>query len=209
MRSPLSWIADRLKPCTEVVNSSEFSSDAIVDRLSKPYTKVVISPASNIDLVKKWAPEKSPLHWAVINAICFLSCMAVLFDIFMAEDHLIKRPFVRASYIVWNFGTTVVWLFETSFTVIHQIPRPLTWEHVIEIFLAVYFLVDSLEMLYEWQVKHGKLEEELHDVCINGGAYLYELVECVRIYSARSSFTEIESNDTEEMVIDDEEQVEG
>ena len=135
------------------------------------------------------SPEQSPLRWAVINAICFLASVALFIDILIAEIDLSERLIARAGYLIWNFGTTVVWLSEVAPTIQYSYPV-LKWEHCVETLLAVYFTVDSFHLLYKWKIKKQDIEEELWDVAINAIVYAFAFARVFSIYkrSKRESF---------------------
>lgn len=143
------------------------------------------------------SPEQSPLRWAVINAACFLASVAVFVDVLVAETDVSERPAARASYLIWNFGTTIVWLFEVA-TIIHYRYPALKWEHCVEILLAVYFTVDSIHLIYMWQIKKQDVEEELWDVAINAVVYAIVLERVVSICKRKSDSIQHGENASDE-----------
>jgi len=145
-----------------------------------------------------WSPQQSPLGWAVINAVCFLASVTLLIDVFIAQADLSERPVARAAYLVWNFGTTLVWLVEVSLSV--NLSR-LRWEHYVEIFLAAYFTVDSFHLLYKWKIRKQDIDEELWDVLINVAVYAVASERVYSIYKRESQQQETQSTEATPLVV--------
>lgn len=148
-------------------------------------------------------PDQSPLAWTCINLFCLVWSLILVFDIFLVEEDLEDRPGAAAMYLVWNFGTTAVWCVEVGLQQVgyhascHDDKNHGTffinnhgddgggtqrtrfkllldrWVRWIELGLAVFFLVDSMMLLYKWRLAHNHLEEELGEVLINVFAYLF------------------------------------
>ena len=117
------------------------------------------------------APERYPLGWLGVNVTCLLATTVVLVDVLIATDDLAERPTAAALYLVWNFGTTLVWLAEVGLSVAllqsRETERIMTWEKPVELLLAIYLSCDSLHLLWKSKVKRQDIEEELFDVSVN------------------------------------------
>lgn len=60
-----------------------------------------------------------------------------------------------------------------------------SWVHRIELVIAFYFMIDSIDMLYHWQVPDDDIKAELLDVTICALAYFFELIVTIRAYRKR------------------------
>ena len=82
-------------------------------------------------------------------------------------------------YLVYNFGTTIIWCLEVTLTVLVPaedeggwLDFSLVW---IELLLAIYFLTDSILLFQKW-AKTGDWESELADTMLNTIGYVYFLI---------------------------------
>lgn len=48
---------------------------------------------------------------------------------------------------------------------------------VVEAFIALYFLWDSIDLVYQWNVQHETIPPKLIEVAINMMAYLYLIMD--------------------------------
>ncbi len=72
------------------------------------------SPSSSSSSLQKWVPSQSPQTWIVINTVCFVYSLVLSIYIVKALRDSGERPSVGALYLIWNFGTTIVWCFEAG-----------------------------------------------------------------------------------------------
>ena len=152
-----------------------------------------------------YAPATHPVVWCITNSVCAFASALALADLLIATDDFLERPFATALYLIWNFATTGVWLVEIGLTVVWHIWTALNedgnrtmasdagfwslvtripWIPRIELLLAVYFLLDSMRLLWKWQLQGQDVEAELVEVVINFLAYLYM---CWETYSRAAS----------------------
>jgi hypothetical protein len=69
------------------------------------------------------APESSSISavvWTILNLIAFGASAFLAIDLVVASDNVMERRGAVAFYLVWDFGTTVLWVAEVSF-------RALAW----------------------------------------------------------------------------------
>jgi hypothetical protein len=123
--------------------------------------------------------------WYRINILCFIVSLLVGIDLIVATKTLSERPFAISFYLVYSFGTTIIWCLEIGWNVawkLHQRPEEtrskwLFSKFFIEGLVAVYFLWDSGNLVYEWHVLGEEINaDELLDVGINLLAYLWLIV---------------------------------
>ena len=128
-----------------------------------------------------WIPQESPQRWIWINATLSAASIGVAVDQLVATttQEFSERPTAQALYLLWNFGTTVVWMMEIVLQIVyyhnHQTSTLLLPLEVwVEGALGVYFLGDSVRLLIRWKLHptNNKLEGELWDVGISIVAYL-------------------------------------
>ena len=134
-------------------------------------------------LIAATAPEENPLIWCFVNLLCLLFSLETLANLLLSTQDLSERPTAKGLYLIWNFGTTLVWVTEVSLSVAFQRQnqqqrrQSLSWEKRIELLAAIYFAWDSLHLLWKWKIKKQDLDEEIWDVCINTLVFLYAAYE--------------------------------
>lgn len=126
-------------------------------------------------------PEKNPALWNAINSICFIWSFLLLWEILGVSNNVIEHLLSEQMYLVWNFGTTVLWCTETGSTVWYHGYSASKTSDRIQLGLAIYFLVDSIHLFYKWQNPELDVEEELFDVVIGTISFLGML-----LYSTRA-----------------------
>ena len=123
------------------------------------------------------APERYPFGWLMVNLVCLVATSVTLGDMLIATDDLSERPRAAALYLVWNFGTTIIWLVEVGLSIAllqsREQERRVSWEKPVELILAIYFTFDSLHLLWKWKVQKQDIEEELFDVSVNLLGFLF------------------------------------
>mmetsp|Transcript_9938 Transcript_9938/g.12520 ORF Transcript_9938/g.12520 Transcript_9938/m.12520 type:complete len:176 (-) Transcript_9938:118-645(-) len=154
--------------------------------------------------LQNWVPSQSPETWIVINTVCFIYSLLLSFYIVQALGDLGERPSAQASYIIWNFGTTLVWCFEAgieswwNYRMIvvqrQNDSQKISWwraatssgniANLIELLVAVYFSIGSAVLLWKWAITGENLNERLLDVVTNLVFYFYAMVrDFVRLHS--------------------------
>jgi len=153
-------------------------------------------------------PGICPKPWIILNTVCLLSSTFIFYDILYTEGPL-ERRYGTQLYISWNFGTTIVWVLQTAltywyFNYDHSNTPDITneneddkattsWINRIQLVAAVYFLMDSLHMLYRWRKTNKHVEAEEWDVGISTVAYLFELMVVLRAYYKRGDFEPVQT----------------
>mmetsp|Transcript_15864 Transcript_15864/g.18083 ORF Transcript_15864/g.18083 Transcript_15864/m.18083 type:complete len:184 (-) Transcript_15864:102-653(-) len=152
--------------------------------------------------VGQWVPSRNPSKWIIINLSLLLYSLIISFSIVVALRENDEKPTAATLYLVWNFSTTLAWCIETgleswwsydTYCNISTSTLPgdsefsnrttlqIWWkekkEEMIELVLAIYFLIGSSMILWKLNIKKENVEEELNDVAISILAYLYA---CVR-----------------------------
>jgi hypothetical protein len=128
-------------------------------------------------------PINSPAPWIAINSVCCLISVFLIHQVLRSAGP-IERPYGTQEYITWNLVTTSFWVIEVGLTVWYD-PRMSSWVHRIELVIAFYFMIDSIDMLYHWQVPDEEIGAELLDVTICALAYAFELIVTIRAYRKR------------------------
>lgn len=138
---------------------------------------------NNEERLKEWVPSRTPLRWFLINQ-CLLFYSMIQFSIIIMTIHNTgAKPSVAASYLIWNFGTTIIWCFEAGLElwwIIRTISisrKDLLSIQVLinigEMIIAVYYLIDSISLLYHWESRSDSIQWSLLDVGLNAGFYFY------------------------------------
>lgn len=133
------------------------------------------------------APESSSISavvWTILNLIAFGASAFLAIDLVVASDNVMERRGAVAFYLVWDFGTTVLWVAEVSF-------RALAWRKagrendsvndvnlssialIVEWSLAIFFTGASIRTLIKWRLKKGDINAEMIEVVLNTAAYAY------------------------------------
>jgi hypothetical protein len=134
--------------------------------------------------LERWVPSRHPSLWVVINSLCLASSIAVLAQVLLATDDEVERPEAAAWYFVWYFGTCVIWCIEAGleswWSHSAHVVGGTVWARespssAIELVIAVYFSIDSVLLLYRWEIMKQDVYAELFDVIISCAAYTYAL----------------------------------
>jgi hypothetical protein len=142
------------------------------------------------DQLKQWVPSLSPTRWFIINECLLFYTLAQFSIIVMSVKDSGAKPTVAASYILWNFSTTIVWCFESgleSWWIIRtgalsmvdpekDLSSITVLAYIIELSVALYFLFDSIIFLLEWQVTTQDKTSSLFDVTLNSAIYFYAAI---------------------------------
>jgi hypothetical protein len=130
-------------------------------------------------------PINSPAPWIAINSVCCLGSVFLIRQVLRTAGP-VERPYGTQEYITWNLVTTLFWITEIGLTVWYN-PVMSSWVHRIELVIAFYFTIDSIDMLYHWQIPDDDIKAELLDVTICALAYFFELIVTIRAYRRLSS----------------------
>ena len=171
------------------------------------------------DHLKQWVPRLSPTRWFIINECLLFYTLAQFSIIVMSVKDSGTKPTVAASYILWNFSTTIVWCFESgleSWWIIRtgalsmvdpenekDLSSITVLAYLIELSVAFYFLFDSIIFLLEWQVTTQDKTSSLFDVALNSAIYFYAAIrDFMRIVrgSVKIQLLEEESNNDNNVV---------
>jgi len=153
---------------------------------------------TDLSFLQQWSPNHHPKAWFAVNLICAAASLALLLCLLWAvDDPLAMRPVAAALYLIYSFGTTVIWCVEIGLTAWDNTATSatgsLSWEIRIELALAVYFLVDSLQLLYEWRLLEQDPTINLVEAIFNFAGYLYVAFTCWRLYRQRHVFIDLET----------------
>ena len=125
-------------------------------------------------------PINSPAPWIAINSVCCIGSVVLIRQVLRTAGP-VERPYGTQEYITWNLITTFFWITEIGLTVWFN-PVMSSWVHRIELVIAFYFMIDSIDMLYHWQIPDEDIKAELLDVTICALAYFFELIVTIRAY---------------------------
>ena len=166
-----------------------------------------------LGILKEWVPSQSPRTWLGINAFYFLYSLLISFYIVISLRETGERPGAFGGYLVWNFSTTIIWcleagleslwIFETTGMAAQEEnegdegPTSPWWHklasldyaaNVVELLLAMFYVVVSSTLLWEWKIKNQNVEDSLFDVVTNLTFYFYAMVrDFVRIHNAKTT----------------------
>lgn len=126
-----------------------------------------------------YAPGQKPFHWCLLNALLAIWSLYIFIDAFFE-----KHKDAQAMYLLWSFGTTVVWLVEAILSWNTVAVNKMEW---LVIIVALISTIDSLRLLIRWRlhVKHPeeKLTIEMAEVILNFVAFTISAV-----YYAREAY---------------------
>ncbi len=165
--------------------------------------------------LKAWVPSLYPRRWLIINTTLVLYSLLQLTFIIIAIRYRGERPDATASYIIWNFSTTLAWWIEAglewwwchrTFNATHGTSSN-WWDKYkdvhflaaeLELGLALYYLVDSTHILWVWHIQGEDVLSSMYDVLLNSVFYVYamtrDFIRVRRIWQRSSD--DIESHDS-------------
>ena len=153
-----------------------------------------------LENLAQYAPEHNQIPWLMINLGCFLFSIFLLVDLLLAKSRSSERLFAAAFYIVYNWVTTVIWCVEISFRMIWEKVHAGKhgWDTLIEFLLAIFFLGDSIRLIFIWELKGQDIKDEAWDAIVNALSYLFiaiwQLIEISKQETLIESYTAIEEN---------------
>lgn len=121
-------------------------------------------------------PFRKSLIWTIVNVLVVLFSASLLVDILRAEDDRSERPLAVAEYLAYNFGCSIIWVVEVSLEAYEQ-SKNSTYLSVVKTFLAewivaLYFVGDSLNLVFQWKIKE-KTDLSEHMVEALAGVIFY------------------------------------
>ena len=141
------------------------------------------------------APIKAPKLWTLINAICLIWSIILAIDFTYSETPSpLNELSNKHAYLVWNFGTTIVWLIEVG---LNAYEIELTFFDVLyfhdfedilmffELLLALYFTTDSLILFVKWQHADFDSNDSIWEAITNCVAYCFAMVKIQMDYPKR------------------------
>ncbi|KAL7559076.1 hypothetical protein ACA910_018427 [Epithemia clementina (nom. ined.)] len=136
------------------------------------------SPSNRLILLI--VPETNPLAWAIINFILFVWSGVLLCQICISgEEGALRRPHGQKLYIAWSLASTAFWCIPTGLTVWYR-QEASTWAERIELLLALYFFIDSVQLLQMWTSPDKDIKAQLPDVIISTICFLVVFVAMAR-----------------------------
>lgn len=100
------------------------------------------------------------LYWTIVNGLVVLFSTILFIDILRAGEDRSERPWAVAEYLLYNFGTSLIWIIEVSMRAYEQ--STVHKSLVVEWLLALYFVGDSTKLVVEWKI------QEKNDLTENG-----------------------------------------
>jgi len=129
-----------------------------------------------------------PLVWVVVNLmVMFLSIILTAKVIFAMNDRK-ERPSVVAEDLIYNFGTSALWVVEVAsntYDIWRFKSRHSKASLVMEWVLALYFVWDSIQHIIKWKLMDEDLRMSLSDGVI--GILSYSYLAAVTFLHYRSS----------------------
>lgn len=168
-----------------------------------------LNPAlSRVKEFVKISPPKAPKSWLYINIVCAIWSILVFIEILYALGPL-ERLKETHAYLIYSFGTTIVWVIEVTLTSIHHqtillesddailnSPNQTNTSYLIfrmiylqtredyeiwlELILAVYYLFDSISSFVEWKIADLDVTSQGLDAFVNFAGYIYEMYKIQR-----------------------------
>ena len=125
-----------------------------------------------------------------MNLTVVLFSVILFFDILTAVDHRSERPGAVAEYLIYNFGTSVLWIVEIALRVDDKSKDQ---PHVIaEWIVAVYFVCDSIDLLVKWKLTEKDLDGDLVEAFVGIISYSYMAYETFEpYYKSKSEYEQI------------------
>jgi hypothetical protein len=146
-------------------------------------------------LFLRLVPERSPRLWSIIDHILAVTGCFLIIDLCVAQVQVSERRFAAAYYLIFSFGTCLMWLLQCSLSYIYQRyydydtgrlrRNPNTssittmWYTKLELLIALYFVTTTGISLYKWKIHHGNLVEDatkLWEVALDTLFYVYLVI---------------------------------
>ncbi len=148
------------------------------------------------------SPFRRPITWSIINVLCMIWCYLLL-DQF-GEPGPRETEHGNELYLAWNFWTTFLWCLEAGlcshyhYYHRHSMRRLDSLMDVVQFVVAVYFLVDSIQLYRASRRPGEKIYGEVTDVFLSLAAYLGASIYYMSLYyQGRSGQDEVPSCERE------------
>lgn len=168
-------------------------------------TEIEMTLQHNHPRKTQWVPSLNPQRWLVMNVILvWFSSIILIIEIENPGENGLSLA--AESYIIYNFGTTIIWCFEAGFESWWSIRTRtmsqkdlFTWKVffiVAEVVVAVFFLVDSCVLFWKWKIVGFDIVSSSYDILANLIFYLYAMTrDCVRINQQRTDLENQQLNE--------------
>jgi hypothetical protein len=155
------------------------------------------------------------LLWTILNLIALATSGSLLVDLVVASEDPTERPGAASFYLVWNFGTTLLWVTEVSF-------RALAWRKairtpevlarrriragialIVEWSLAIYFTFDAIHLLRKWKLQKEDFDADTIEVFLNTAGFAYISIASYRDYlgsSAEGQYAQVQGAESTPIV---------
>ena len=126
-----------------------------------------------------------PLFWCIVNLIVVVLSIILLIDLIFAVDDRNERPGAVAEYLIYNFGTSALWVVEVSLKSYDA------WKNkfhissasiIAEWVLSLYFVCDSIHLLIKWKVNKKDISWNILELVLGIISYSYITVSIYRDY---------------------------
>jgi len=137
------------------------------------------------------------LVWTILNLTVVLFSIALSFDIIRAVDDRSERSGAMAEYLIYNFGTSALWVVEIALNTYEKWKNSdLSAERnsiMVEGFASIYFVYDSIDLMIKWKLNKEDLSEPLFEVVVNIISYSYLSVSSLQAYyKAKREYKQIQ-----------------
>lgn len=139
-----------------------------------------------------------------MNWIAFIASAFLAVDLISASGNGMERKGAAAFYLVWNFGSTVLWVSEVSvesvawmknnnsiWTTGYDESRSRlnvsTTALIGELLLAIWFTIDSIRLLFKWKLKKEDIDADMVEVILTTFAYAYMSIVTSREYYSKTN----------------------
>mmetsp|Transcript_75993 Transcript_75993/g.152672 ORF Transcript_75993/g.152672 Transcript_75993/m.152672 type:complete len:190 (+) Transcript_75993:171-740(+) len=162
--------------------------------------------------IASYSPRKARKLWIGINTICLAWSLLLFIDIFCTLRPL-ERLHGTQDYLVWSFGTTIVWVLEVGLNYFEMqqsnFSRNLfdflyfqTAKDVgvfVEFLAAIYFLVVSAKVFIVWHKADTDVGGQTLDTTISSLAYAYQLFMLLQYPAGSDDYVEIDEEEKEDI----------
>lgn len=149
--------------------------------LQQPLTMSIAPPDTARASEEKEAPLPSERTlrmrhiWCWINIACCIWSILLTIEILYTVNPLYEREGSQ-EYLIWSFGTTAIWCVEIGCNVYEKVvieKEKIGYVNIIEGILALYFLGESIDILWTWNNPEADFWGELLEAALNVAGYAY------------------------------------
>ena len=157
-------------------------------------------------LLRECSPHHNPCGWFFVNCLILLwsviLLVVIIYDVSSNSDTEDEITNVEFNYLIYNFGTSAVWLIETAFNILDykgcfgssgeednetslllrpgeksEKTRAQAMALWIEVALAVCFFIDSCAVAFHLSRRqiHRQAQGMTIDLCLNMASYGYQV----------------------------------